>query len=324
MSESRTGIRRLIPSAWTTAHGFVTLATVSMVGLWLIIPSGGLVRLTKSGLGCPDWPLCNGGVVPEASYHAVIEYTNRLASALVILISVVTWLAARAMADRPRHLRRLALGAVLASLGQIPLGGLTVLTDLHPLMVASHFLLSVVALSFAVILWLAARDHRDGRARVADRRRGPLAWIGAAVLFAVIVSGVLVTAAGPHSGDLNVLKRFGHLEESAWVHVRTVAVLVVIMLTLAIWERREPSRDPFTRPLMATFLPLLVLQIILGEVQYRHGLPWGVIAVHVSVAGLVWIAGLATAWTLARPAAATVATPADAPVADPREAVHTA
>lgn len=305
--------RRLLPDRWSTRTGFAALTLVNVVALWFIIPSGGLVRLTKSGLGCPDWPLCNGGVVPEASYHATIEYTNRLASAAVMVIAVVTWLASRRVPGGGQA-RRMALVAMAASVAQVPLGGVTVMLDLHPLMVASHFLLSVIALSGAVLCALAAHDVRDGRARRADARRGPLAWVALVVLAAVVVSGVLTTAAGPHSGDPEVITRFGHLEESAWIHVRSVAAFVVLIATLAVWVWREPSRDPRTRPLMIAFLPALAVQIALGEVQYRHGLPWEVIVFHVGVAGIVWALGLATAWTLARPSEPVAAGVPDDPV----------
>lgn len=302
MSASPDVPRTFLPRALSTRAGFATLALVNVCALWFIIPSGGLVRLTKSGLGCPDWPLCNGGVIPETSYHSVIEYSNRVASAVIMVTAVVTWLASRGLAGRPRHVQRAAFTAMAASVAQVPLGGVTVMLDLHPLMVGAHFMLSIVALTGAVVALLGARDLRDLRRRAADMRRGPLAWLSLAVLLVVIVSGVLVTAAGPHSGDPEVLTRFGHLEEAAWVHVRTVFGLLVLMVTLAVWQWREPSRDRLAAPLTMAFLPVFIVQIALGEIQYRTGLPWQIIAVHVSVAGLVWALGVALAWVLARPA----------------------
>ena len=280
---------------------FTGLVILNAGLLWFILLSGGLVRLTGSGLGCPDWPLCDGGVVPAAGYHQVIEYTNRLASAFILLVTVLTYLTARRVANATPGLRGYALSAMTMSIMQVPLGGLTVLTALHPLMVASHFLLSIAALTMAVLLVITNDDHRNGRTRATDRRRGPFAGLAALALLAAIVTGVLVTAAGPHSGDDDVLKRFGDLEAAAWLHVRAVAVLVVLMVVLAVWTRREPPTDPRANRAVGTFLTLLTIQIVIGEVQYRHGLPWQVVVAHVAFAGLVWMAGVTLAWRVGRP-----------------------
>lgn len=280
---------------------FTALVIVNAGLLWFILLSGGLVRLTGSGLGCPDWPLCDGGVVPAAGYHQVIEYTNRLASAFILLVTVITFLTARRITKPTSTLRGYAFWAMAMSVLQVPLGGLTVLSDLHPLMVGSHFLLSIGALTMGVLLVITTDDHRHGRIRATDRRRGPFAGLSALALLAVIVTGVLVTAAGPHSGDDDVLKRFGDLEAAAWLHVRVVAVLVVLMVVLAVWMRREPPTDPRANRAVAVFLPLLAIQIALGEVQYRHGLPWQVVVAHVAVGGLVWVSGVTLAWRVGRP-----------------------
>lgn len=291
----------VLPRGLSTVRGFRILSLVTLAALWVIVPSGGLVRLTGSGLGCPDWPLCDGGVVPASGYHSVIEYSNRVASFLVLVLTVVTWIASRAVPGAGRNLRTLAAVTSLLSLGQIPLGGITVLTDLHPLMVGSHFLLSLLGLITAVLLAYAARDLQTGTRRGWSVRRGPFAVIAAVALSVVVVTGVLVTAAGPHSGDSHVVNRFGHLEDAAWVHVRAVAVLVVLMVVLGVWLWRERPADPFAGTLIAAFIPLMVAQIVVGELQYRHGLPWGVVALHVTISGILWIVGWALAWAVARP-----------------------
>lgn len=300
----------VLPRGLSSVRGFRILTLVTLVALWVIVPSGGLVRLTGSGLGCPDWPLCDGGVVPASGYHSVIEYSNRVASFLVLVLTVVTWLASRRVPGAGRNLKYLAAAVCLLSLGQIPLGGITVLTDLHPLMVGSHFLLSLVGLIAAVLLVYAARDVETGTARGWSHRRGPFAVIAAVALSVVVVTGVLVTAAGPHSGDSAVVNRFGHLEDAAWVHVRAVAVLVVLMLVLGVWLWRERPTDPWAGRLIGAFIPLMIAQIVVGELQYRHGLPWGVVAVHVTVSGVLWVVGWALAWSVARPPLARRGAPA--------------
>ena len=110
------------------------------------MPSGAVVRLTASGLGCPDWPLCDGGVVPAQAGHALIEYSNRMLSGIVMAVAVLTWVVARRMPGAPAALRRWSAAIAAATALQVPLGAVTVLTGLHPLAVGSHFLLSMVAL----------------------------------------------------------------------------------------------------------------------------------------------------------------------------------
>lgn len=288
---------------------FVRFTYANLALLWLIIPSGALVRLTDSGLGCPDWPLCDGGVVPATSTHALIEYTNRLFSGVVLAFAVVTWLMSRRAAPRGAAVRRFAGACALMTVSQAPLGGLTVLSDLHPLMVSSHFVLSLAALAMGTLLVLHAHDRVNAAVRSWCRRRGPLAGLGALALLAAIVTGVLVTAAGPHSGDPEVIRRFGNLADAAWIHVRAVAVLVVVMLALAVWAWREPPADPRARRFAALTLTALAVQVAIGEYQYRNELPWQVVIAHVAVAGIVWALAIATTFTLARPPRPT----ADAP-----------
>ena len=298
---SRLGPARRLWDAVAKPSGFRTLTLVALAGLWVIVPSGAFVRLTASGLGCPDWPLCNGGIVPAAAGHAWIEYSNRILSALVMAVSVFTWISSRRLAGRPVALRRWSGAIALATVGQVPLGAITVAFDLHPLLVASHFLLSMIALGSGTVLALRASDHARGARRGWDRRLGPLAAVTAAALGTVLVTGVLVTAAGPHSGDAEAIRRFGRLDHAAYVHVRAVIALVIVALALVALTWRSGAADRLTRRMGLALVPLLGIQIALGEYQYRHHLPWGVVVAHVSVAGLVWALGLATCWRVARP-----------------------
>lgn len=293
-------MRRLLARLRTPA-AFARLSLVALALLWVIVPSGAVVRLTASGLGCPDWPLCDGGVVPAQAGHAAIEYTNRLLSAVVGAVAVLTWLVGRRMPGAPRLVRRLATGVALAAALQVPLGAITVQTGLHPMAVGSHFLLSMVALALATLLALAARDHRDGRERRWDARRGVLAGLVAAAAGVVLVTGVVVTAAGPHSGDDDVTERFGDLLTAIEVHVRAAIAFTALAAVLVAWVWRERGVDRLTGRLAALALPLVALQIGLGEYQYRNGLPWEVVVLHVTTAGLVWAVIVAACWGVARP-----------------------
>ena len=269
--------------------------------LWLIVPSGAVVRLTASGLGCPDWPLCDGEVVPALSGHAAIEYGNRIFSAVVMAVCVVTLLVALRLPDRPAAIRRWSALIAIATVGQVPLGALTVLTDLHPLMVASHFLLSMVALAGGVLLVLHAWDRAHGLRRGLDRRRGPLAALAAAAFAAVLVTGTLVTASGPHSGDRDVVRRFWEIDQAAWVHVRAVVVFLVLAGVLAAWLWREGGVARATARLGGLTALAVAAQVAVGEYQYRNHLPWEIVTIHVSLAALAWALVVAFAWRVARP-----------------------
>jgi cytochrome c oxidase assembly protein subunit 15 len=305
------------PRITVSPRAFVRLSVASLVGLLVIIPSGALVRLTDSGLGCPDWPGCHGEVIPPMSGHAWIEYTNRVFSAVVVGLAVLTWLAATRVPGRPKGFARLAALPAIAGVAQGPLGGLTVVFDLHPLLVASHFLLSILALAAGVLVVVAARDLALGRRRETDRRPAALVGVALIGLLGVIVTGVLVTAAGPHSGDPAVVRRLGQLGDAAAVHVRFVIAFVVLCVAVGAMLARRRPLDPATRRLAAVFVPLLGVQIALGEYQYRTRLPWEVILVHVTVAGVLWSGAVALALSIGRPVVAPARRQAPAPSPDP-------
>jgi cytochrome c oxidase assembly protein subunit 15 len=287
-----------------TPAGFLVLSLVTLALMWAIVPSGAIVRLTDSGLGCPEWPTCEGTITQVTTGHALIEYTNRILSGVVGVAAVLTWVVAWWAPGAPRGVRGLSLGLALTAAAQIPLGAITVASGLHPMAVGAHFLLSMVALAIAVVLALAARDWRDGRERRRDARRGPLAGAVALAAIVVLVTGVVVTAAGPHSGDDDVLRRWGDLELAAQVHVRAAIAFTALAVVLVAWVVREGAVDRLTARLMWIALPLVAIQIGIGEYQYRNGLPWQAVVFHVSVAALVWAVIAGAAYGVARPAGA--------------------
>lgn len=293
--------RRLVPAALVTPIGFVIIAGLNAFLLWAILLSGGLVRLTSSGLGCPDWPLCHGGVLPPTTEHPIIEFTNRMLSGVIVVYAIVAWLVTRYTPSASHKVRAWMLAAALMTVGQIPLGGITVLSGLNPVMVGSHFLLAMLGLGAAVMALVAYRDDRRGWTRTWDRRRGPFASLAAMALLGVVVTGILVTASGPHSGAASATDRLSNLQLTIWLHVRAVATLVVFMVVLGLWMWRERPKDPIALAVLAAFLPLLAVQIFIGEYQFRHGLPWQWVALHVPVAGLVWSCGIILAWLAAAP-----------------------
>jgi cytochrome c oxidase assembly protein subunit 15 len=289
----RRGIARVVPADRT---GFARLTFVLVLAMYLNVASGAFVRLSGSGLGCPDWPLCHGGPVPPAQYHAVIEFSNRAIALCGIVAAIVTWWVSRRLTDRVG--RWLCAGVAVGTLFQIPLGAITVLTDLNPYFVMSHFLLAISVLALASIAWARATLPQDGF--VAGRRLS-LWTVGTALLgLGLIVSGAFSTASGPHSGGADI-RRVGNLLDTTYVHVRvaTAFVIAVVILLVLLW-RRERHLERLGQ-LTAALLILLPLQAAIGEYQWHNQLPWGVVLAHVSVAGLVWIAivFLAT-WVVAR------------------------
>ena len=153
------------------ARTFERYALVLVIAMFLNIASGAFVRLTGSGLGCPDWPLCKGQPVPPFNYHPVIEFSNRAIALAGILAALLTYLSARQVGDRMA--RRLAAGVALLTFGQIPLGAVTVLFDLNPVLVMNHFLVAVVATGLAAMLLARMAAGAATRRAVRSRLAGP-------------------------------------------------------------------------------------------------------------------------------------------------------
>ncbi len=265
------------------ARAFERLAQVLVLAMFLNIASGAFVRLTGSGLGCPDWPLCKGQPVPPFNYHPVIEFSNRAIALAGILAALLTYLSARRVADRTA--RRLAGGVALLTFGQIPLGAVTVLFDLNPLLVMSHFLVAVTATGLAAVL--LARLSAGG-ATAAPRQLAWLAYASVVAAFALIVSGTFSTAAGPHAGGQDI-RRMGNLLDTTYVHVRVATTYIIVTAVLLLVLQFGPWRPERWRGLALGLLILLPLQAAIGEYQWHNQLPWGVVLAHVSVAAAAWI-----------------------------------
>ena len=143
--------------------------------LGLVVTSGAFVRLTGSGLGCDNWPRCGSTPFPAMGFHPMVEFGNRVVAVCGILASLATWHASRRVAGLPRWVVRVALAAFLGTVAQIPLGGITVILDLHPLAVMSHFLLALVVVALSVVVALRGVEPRERPGRAASRRAG-CAW----------------------------------------------------------------------------------------------------------------------------------------------------
>ncbi|MTA91594.1 MAG: oxidase assembly protein [Actinobacteria bacterium] len=254
-----------------------------------LVVTGGAVRLTGSGLGCPTWPECTpGSYTPvahqaEGQLHAWIEFGNRLLTFALVAASLAVL--AHVLATKRKDLRLLAVGQLLGILGQGVLGGITVLTDLHPLPVAGHLLLSIILIAGAASLY----SRRELRAVKRENlepltKRFSLAHI--ALSFIVIILGTLVTGSGPHAGDEKA-RRFGFdIRTVAWLHADVVIALFGLTAAFYILVRndKELSRK------IAVFTGIALAQGAIGYIQYFTGIPEILVAAHLLGATLVWIA----------------------------------
>ena len=276
---------------------FRRAAVATLVLLWLVVTTGALVRLTASGLGCPHWPTCQAnGIVPQDSSHALIEFSNRTISGIAMLAAVATAIMAYRVAGVDRRIAHALALAAAGTVAQVPLGAITVAFDLNPYLVMSHFLLAMAVVSLST--WATVAVFRPVAARsIVGGRIGLLAWASVVVYLALIVSGAFVTAAGPHPGSTTTpIERIGNFYDAAWLHVRVATTFTVLLVALSVWLWKRFRRSPAQR-LSIVAVVLLGCQAAVGEYQYRNGLPWDVIAVHVALAAtllitVVTIAGL--------------------------------
>jgi cytochrome c oxidase assembly protein subunit 15 len=274
--------------------GYRRVTLVALLALGFIVVTGGAVRVTGSGLGCPDWPTCaEGRIVAPLEYHALIEFVNRMVTGAVSVMVIVAVLAALRRRPYRRDLVRLAFGLVLGVIGQIVLGGLVVLFHLYPPLVMGHFVLSMVLVANAVVL-----HHRAGwpdgarSTRASDLRplgSGLVAW-SALVLFL----GTVVTGSGPHAGSNE-----GEFVERLPFAVSDVArlhgVAVWILLALALYTVWKAHRDRAPAEVQRRGRILLVVlcaQGAIGYIQYFNNVPAPLVAVHIAGATALWVSVL--------------------------------
>ena len=271
-----------------------------------IVVTGGIVRLTGSGLGCPTWPECvDGSILPTErqaeSWHKYVEFGNRLltfvlaALAIAAVVGVWRWTVQR----RRRGLRArrpivvLAAIPLLGTIAQAVLGGITVLTGLHPAVVAAHFLLSIAIIAAVTVLVTKAGETADRPKTVvvpSAIRWMAFVLVGTAAL--MIVFGTIVTGSGPNSGDLNVETRFGFDPQTvAWLHADTVLLFVglAVGMLIASSVADVPKR---LRGRTIHLIGVTVLNGVVGYTQLFAGLPWALVATHMLLACLVWVAVL--------------------------------
>ncbi|MDO5503556.1 MAG: COX15/CtaA family protein [Actinomycetia bacterium] len=268
-----------------------TALVANVVGQIGIVVTGGLVRLTGSGLGCPTWPQCAPGsytptLEQAEGYHKFIEFGNRLLTFVLAVIAVLCVYAA------VKYLRRkhlvvaawLVLGGVALQAG---IGGITVLTSLHPITVSVHFVVSAALIAVASYLWFARHEPALPRHLLAPRPVGILTWATAAVGAFVVVLGTIVTGSGPHSGDAEAPARYPFdPAQVSWLHAD--AVMLFVGLVIGSWLIVHlTSRAPDAGEAWRTVFLVTAAQGLIGYVQYFSGLPEVLVLAHMFGAAIL-------------------------------------
>jgi heme a synthase len=285
-----------------TPELYAKVTMVALAALALIVLTGAGVRLTGSGLGCPDWPKCHGGYVAPLDTHAVIEYGNRLLTGFVGIAVIAA--SALAFFRKPYRWHLALFGALLplGVVGQAVLGALVVKYHLAPGLVMSHFILSMLLLDASFALAWCSR-YEPGERRASTDRLG--VWSVRALIpigQLTILAGTIATASGPHAGahEGQLVHRFdfegtGTLE---WVVQRHSAIATVFGLAaIAVWLLlRRPGGDRRAQKPLGVVLGLLLVQGAVGGLQWATELPSEIVWLHVALATATWIAML---WTVA-------------------------
>lgn len=295
--------RRLSPERYRWITG------AALAALCFIVLTGAAVRLTGSGLGCPTWPNCDpGSLAPKdaTSFHAMVEFLNRLITGLVSVAVILAVAGSRFRQPRRRDLTVWSWTLVAGVVAQVVLGGITVLTHLSPPIVAGHYLLSAVLVGCAVVLHHRAGEPDAGvrrptaSAAIRQRLIGAVALIGA-----VLVTGTAVTGAGPHGGDADVERLDIAITDVARIH--SVTAWVYLALVVAIWVRARREAATTVEARLREVIAVAVGQGAVGYLQYFTGIPEGLVLVHIAGSMLV----------LAATIRALLATSEIAPVLDP-------
>ncbi len=291
---------RVIAAAWATL--------VVQIG---IVGTGGLVRLTGSGLGCPTWPRCTPDslvATPEMGIHGVIEFGNRLLTFVLAAVAVVTFLLVVRMRRTRPDLFWLALGIGLYIPVQAVIGGITVLTGLNPYVVGLHMLASAVLVALAAALVVRVHAAPGRLVRVVPGWYAVIAWLTAASVAMTVIVGILVTGSGPHAGDGGAARN--GLDPELMQHVHSWPAYATLALTLvllvAAWLRPGPTRLTLWTGIL---LAVEIVQVIVGIVQARTGLPIVLVNVHMVLA-MALVAAMTTVMMNLRAPQADAAAPA--------------
>lgn len=286
--------RRVIAAAWATL--------VVQVG---IVGTGGLVRLTGSGLGCPTWPRCTDEslvATPEMGIHGVIEFGNRMLTFVLVVVAIVTFLFVVRMRRQRPDLFWLSLVIGLYVPLQAIIGGITVLTNLNPYVVGLHYFASVLLVALSAVLVVRVYAQPGPRVLAVPRWYAVTAHVTGALVLVTVVVGILVTGSGPHAGDGGAARNGLDPEFMQHVHSWPAYATFALTIILLVGASRTP---PVLRLRLWVGLLLAVelAQIVVGLWQARTGLPIVLVNIHMVLAVLLVAAMTAVVMSLTAPAA---------------------
>ncbi|MEU9622104.1 MULTISPECIES: COX15/CtaA family protein [unclassified Streptomyces] len=283
-----------IAERWTPSPRTVRRAAMSAIVMAVVIVmTGGAVRLTGSGLGCPTWPKCTDEsltTTSEMGFHGVIEFGNRMLT--YVLCAAVGWaiIAARSAKPWRRSLTRLGWVQFWVVMGNAVLGGIVVLVGLNPYTVAAHFLLTTALLSVALVTWQRVREGDGAPRPLVGKAVSQLTWLLVVAAGLLIAVGTVVTGAGRHAGDSSDVHRIP-LDWKMITQLHADLAWVVVALTVALWFVLKAVDAPIGPLHRARDLFLVLMgQGVIGYVQYFTDTPEILVGLHMLGSCLVWIA----------------------------------
>jgi len=285
-----------IAERWTPTPRTVRRAALAaLVMSVVIVVTGGAVRLTGSGLGCPTWPKCTDDSLTATGamgFHGAIEFGNRMLT--YVLCAAVGWAIIAARSEKPyrRGLTRLGWAQFWVVMSNAVLGGIVVLVGLNPYTVAAHFVATSALIAIATVMWQRTREGDAPPRPLVGGAVRQLVWFLVAAAVLLILVGTVVTGAGPHAGDSSEVARMP-IDWETVSKAHAVLAWIVVSLTFALWfvlKAVDAPKNPLHRS-RDLFL-ILLAQGVIGYVQYFTDLPELLVGLHMLGSALVWIAVL--------------------------------
>ena len=280
--------REAVPRVLTSPRAVLILSWASLVTVILNVATGAAVRLSNSGLGCPDWPTCaQRQLTPPLSLHPVVEFGNRMVVVVLVVVCGATWVAAMIRQPKRRDLRWLSGGLILGVVAEAVFGAVVVYTHLNAYVVMAHFMIGIALLSVAVVLTLRANE---GSGRGVPVVSTGVLWATRAYLVLLtlaIAAGTATTGAGPHAGGPDAKRVPIALSAMSRIHAETVLITGGLLLAIlwVLWRADAPGR---VQDAGRVLLAAMAMQGIVGYTQYFTHLPAILVGIHVLGSSIVW------------------------------------